>query len=127
MASEVFQKLDQNHDCRLSREEVLKNTDCMIKYCNSIRLCSPANGTVFCHFPRTTHLCWSPVACTQYYQVEVEFDNCGCWIPFICQRVCQPCFTFDFVGAQAGRWRITAFNMQQQIAQSEWWTFSYQV
>ena len=128
MVSEIFCKLDQNHDCQLSVQEIEGNCRCIEKYVSSLRLISPANGAVFCHYPRTTTLTWTPVACAAHYEVEVEFENCGCWYPLI--RTTDACnrFTFDFVGAQRGRWRITAHSLQEQnSAQSEWRVFTYRV
>jgi hypothetical protein len=74
-------------------------------------------------FPRTTTLSWAPVAGAAAYQVVTEFGNgsatnpfctvpvdCGIWTPggpFTTTGLTE---TISFVGAQPGRWRVTALN-----------------
>jgi hypothetical protein len=75
-------------------------------------LVSPANGAVFNNFPRTTTLRWQPVTGAAKYLVEVQCDVCGStpWVPWITTNVTGTSYTFDWVGAQSGRWRITAIS-----------------
>jgi hypothetical protein len=74
-------------------------------------------------FPRTTTLSWIPVAGAVTYQVVTEFGNgsatnpfctvpteCGLWTPGSPLTTTGLTTTIGFVGAQPGRWRVTALN-----------------
>jgi len=82
------------------------------------------NSYSFNLFPRTTTLSWVPVAGAVSYQVVTEFGNgsatnafctvpadCGLWtaerLPIATTGLTT---TISFVGAQPGRWRVTALN-----------------
>lgn len=96
---------------------------------------SPANGTEFTHFPRTTTLVWNPVSDPSEpvtYVVEVEF--CSSSNPSQCTPRPSYCpgalsditCTFNFVGGQPGRWRVKAVDAAgNESAFTDWWTFSY--
>ncbi|MBN9118903.1 MAG: EF-hand domain-containing protein [Planctomycetes bacterium] len=128
MVCEIFQKLDKNGDCRLTINEVQGVCGCVCNFVSTINLVCPANNTVFCHFPRTTHCTWTPVATACVYQVDVQFQDGACWRPLTTGRVNCPCFQFEFVGAQPGRWQVTAFDgAGRKVAESEWRTFVYRV
>ncbi|OLE21984.1 MAG: hypothetical protein AUG44_26030 [Actinobacteria bacterium 13_1_20CM_3_71_11] len=95
-------------------------------------LTSPANGAVFHNFPRTTTLRWQAVSGARSYQVEVQCDVCGppgtMWVPWITTTVTGTSYTFDWVGAQSGRWRITAIsNSGAMGVPSGFRTFRYTV
>jgi hypothetical protein len=126
-ASEVFNRLDRDCNGKITAQE-LSGCECITQFANRIQLCSPSNGTRFCNFPRTTRLAWSPVVCAAQYLVEIQFQS-GCnWIPMISTQI--PCisYEFQFIGAQPGRWKITALDGQgKKLAESDWWTFYYQV
>lgn len=81
-------------------------------------------NNVFDIFPRTTTLLWQPVDGAATYDVVTEFGN-GC-IGFATCNTWEnngngnttatfPRFTFDFVGAQPGRWRVTARDANGNI------------
>lgn len=73
----------------------------------------PADGTVFNNFPRTTRLRWEPVDGAEKYRVERQFCQGSCEsqaTPFGTSDVTETEFTFDFVGAQPGRWRVSAID-----------------
>ncbi|MBI4907205.1 MAG: hypothetical protein HY820_26510 [Acidobacteria bacterium] len=114
------------------------------------KLLSPANGSVFSLYPRTTVLRWEPVAGAAQYALEIDYgwDSPGycqslgaATIPCYCQQigscagagapprvVTAPPYTFDFVGAQPGRWRVWALDSQGRAGEkSEWWTFRYTI
>jgi hypothetical protein len=76
-------------------------------------------------FPRTTTLVWNAVEGAASYQVVTEFGNgsetnpfctvpaeCGVWTQQVAGSTTANAlmFTFDFVGAQPGRWRVSALN-----------------
>lgn len=96
---------------------------------------SPADGTVFDHYPRTTTLQWSPVSGAANYAVEIDCYHCcqiDAWCTDIGQvwqvvpRISTTSHTFDFVGAQPGRWRVWAVDAKGQVGpQSGWWEFRY--
>jgi len=70
-------------------------------------LISPSSGTVYSHFPRTTTLVWSTVEDATSYIVEVQYDG-GSWSTLVSTEVSGTTHTFNFVGAQPGRWRVQA-------------------
>lgn len=102
---------------------------------------SPPNGSVFDHVPRTTTLEWSAVpGDTAYieYTVEIDCYHC-CQINAWCTDVGQTwqvvsdlygtSYTFEWVGAQPGRWRVWAMDIKtyppQESPKTGWWEFRY--
>ncbi len=96
---------------------------------------APPNGSTFSIFPRTTHLTWAPVSGVVSYVVEKDCLGCCAssqWCadlgrPWsIVRGLTTPEYTFDFVGAQPGRWRVWAVdNANLEGPKSGWWTFTY--
>jgi hypothetical protein len=89
---------------------------------------SPRNGTALFHYPRTTTLAWQPVTSAVSYLVERAFLSGSTWSPYpqvVVSGNSNASYTFDFVGDQKGRWRVTAFNGTTYSTPSAWWTFSY--
>jgi len=92
---------------------------------------SPANGTVFNNFPRITKLVWSAVRGAASYTVEIEFClPVGCasnTVPLqLKPNLTATNYTFDFLGAQPGRWRVWAVDAAGQEGPiSGWWEFRY--
>ena len=73
--------------------------------------------TVFSIFPRVTTLAWAPVAGAASYTIATEFGNgcsgfanCSLWTNNGVGTTTSSAltFTFGFVGAQPGRWNVTA-------------------
>ena len=99
------------------------------------RLLSPANGSSFNVFPRRTELRWQAVAGAASYTVEVDCMQCcaaGKWCTDVGQtfRIADGAkdtrYTFDFVGAQPGRWRVWAVDASGRPGpKSDWWEFRY--
>jgi hypothetical protein len=97
---------------------------------------SPPDGSVFDHYPRTTTLEWKPLIGAAAYRVEVDCFHCcqsGAWcsdLGIVWQewQVTNTTHTFNFVGAQPGRWRVSGINGQgQEGNRSGWWNFTYTV
>lgn len=96
---------------------------------------SPVNGTVFNNFPRTTKLEWKPVPGAASYTVEIDCMHCcqsGKWCTDIGKQykvvpnLKASSYTFNFVGAQPGKWRVWAVGANGQPGpKSAWWEFRY--
>jgi hypothetical protein len=98
-------------------------------------LLDPKCGSVFDLYPRTTHLTWRPVNGATSYTVEVDCFNCcenGKWCTDIGKTfsvvpdIRTTSYTFDFVGAQPGRWRVWAVGTgHSEGPKSAWCEFRY--
>ncbi len=93
---------------------------------------SPPNGTVFNNYPRTTTLQWSGVTGAATYSVEIDYyDNgnttCTGGKPLkTATGISGTSYTFDFIGAQPGCWRVWAVDASNQPGtKSNWSEFSY--
>ena len=94
------------------------------------RQLSPPDGTVFNHFPRTTTVSWSGVACAVSYVIEIQFFvSGGSWVQHAPIRTTESTSdTFTFVGAQPGRWRVWSVDRYgREGAKTDWWEFRYTV
>jgi hypothetical protein len=98
-------------------------------------LVSPDNGTAFNHFPRRTTLAWRLVPGAKSYTVEVDCYQCcqtNKWCTDVGRKwkeapgLTTTSYSFDFVGAQPGRWRVWAVDAQGRPGpKSAWWEFRY--
>jgi hypothetical protein len=83
---------------------------------------SPADGAQLTGYPRTTTLTWQPVTGATGYLVEVLYAWSGPqeqgWGSAYRREVSGTTVTFDFVGDQPGRWRITALDTTGANARS---------
>lgn len=96
---------------------------------------SPKNNAVFDHFPRKTVLTWSKVEGAKSYGVEIDCLHCcesGKWCsdvkgkPWKTAVATTERYTFSYVGAQAGKWRVWAIDKNGKISRkSQWRTFKY--
>jgi len=102
-------------------------------------LLSPADRVVFDLFPRTMMLAWDAVAGAASYGFEVDYcqpDNPWCADerqseigrvsadPLSPQPHTATTFTFDFIGAQPGRWAVWAIDEQGRMGvRSPWRSF----
>ncbi len=96
---------------------------------------SPPDSTVFSHYPRVTTLTWTPVNGAASYTVELDCYHCcqadrWCTDIGMTHRVLPGItdtnFTFEWVGAQPGRWRVWAINSAgREGTKSPWSGFSY--
>jgi hypothetical protein len=96
---------------------------------------SPGSGSVFSQYPRTTTLRWKPVDGATSYTVEVDCFSCcqsNAWCTDVGETwkvvpgITETSYTFDFVGAQPGRWRVWAVSSSgTEGFKSGWWEFKY--
>src|SRR5262249_26592963 len=75
------------------------------------KLVSPEDHSYFDHYPRTTVLVWEAVPGAAGYRVETDYQYRGRWVGqdhgvAYAVVVTATTYTFDFVGAQPGRWRV---------------------
>lgn len=100
------------------------------------KLIYPSEGKVFNHYPRKTMLKWKPVLSAIGYVVEIDCKHCcesGKWCTdvgktYIKKKVNQTSYSFAWVGAQEGRWRITSVfptRSGKRNRSSQWRTFRY--
>ncbi len=95
---------------------------------------SPASGTVFNNYPRTTTLQWSAVTGAASYTVQIYYYQPGDTTctggaqDYLTPNITNTSYTFNFVGAQPGCWRVwTVDAAGRQSSISGWWEFSYTV
>ncbi|MCK4528327.1 choice-of-anchor D domain-containing protein, partial [candidate division WOR-3 bacterium] len=96
---------------------------------------SPADGSVFSNYPRKTTLEWSAVPGATSYTVEIDCYHCcqsGKWCTDVGKtyklvpNIKATSYTFNFVGAQPGRWRVWAVDaIGQERPKTGWWEFRY--
>ncbi|MEO1514348.1 MAG: hypothetical protein AAFV95_05025 [Bacteroidota bacterium] len=91
-------------------------------------------GATYNHFPRKTKLQWRPVRGAVKYIVEVDCYHCcksGKWCSetgktWKKETVRGTSYSFNFVGAQPGRWRVRAVNRNGKAGKvSAWCNFKY--
>ena len=93
-------------------------------------LIAPTDGSVFDHYPRTTTLEWSTVSGAASYIIEIEYCSpagCDDWaVGYSPVTRTTTSYTFNFVGAQPGRWRVWGVDVNGQDGpKSDWWEFRY--
>jgi serine/threonine protein kinase len=95
---------------------------------------SPASGTVFNNYPRTTTLQWSAVPGAASYTVQIYYYQPGDTTcaggaqDYLTPNITNTSYTFDFVGAQPGCWKVWAVDAAgRQSPTSGWWEFSYTI
>ncbi|MGB2906228.1 MAG: PEGA domain-containing protein [Candidatus Aminicenantaceae bacterium] len=92
------------------------------------KLLSPADGSIFGHYPRTTTLKWEALPGVSGYRVEVQYQSGVSWYTWRDVTVTGTSYTFNFVGSQLGRWRVTAISGGGiQGPPSGWWGFRYTI
>lgn len=101
---------------------------------------SPADNIEFHHYPRTTTLEWSQVEGAVSYTIEIDYCRGGIrngkecvrpqpfavtWNPPL-SGVTTTSYTFNFLGAQPGRWRVWAVDHEgREGFKSDWRKFFY--
>ena len=95
---------------------------------------SPYNGKIFDQgFPRNTTFTWSAVPGAKKYVLELmacsssKPNDCFVWPKDKPKHeVFGTTYTYGFVGAQPGKWRVTAIDAKGVAGTpSGWWTFRY--
>ncbi len=87
---------------------------------------SPAHGSVYNHYPRKTTLRWKAVTGAKYYTAEIQYKSGNKWVPLKKQAGLKYDYTFNFVGAQPGRWRVYAVDSKGKNGlASGWREFTY--
>ena len=95
---------------------------------------SPADGSEFDIYPRVTTLKWQAVDGAAGYLLEImacsSSNPANCFShPMIEQtsrETAETEYTFNFIGAQPGKWRVMAIDSSGKAGvPSDWWTFSY--
>jgi hypothetical protein len=96
---------------------------------------SPGDGTVFNNYPRNTVFQWNAAQRAATYGIEVDYgfgdpDN-PTWASdqgksFIQEGLTDTTYTYSFVGAQPGRWRVWSIAANgDKSPKSSWWGFVY--
>jgi hypothetical protein len=100
-------------------------------------LTSPANRSVFSHYPRRFTLRWLPAAGTpknvaylvQWQSTDPNTKQFGNWAhekaPGFAFRTPETSFADEFIGAQPGRWRVKAVDKTRESNWSEWRYFLF--
>ena len=94
---------------------------------------NPANNVVFGHYPRTITLSWKMVPAAAGYLLEMAYCDasrtvCVSYPPVTISDPLQSDYTFSFVGAQPGKWRVTTLagsgNRNSAASAWRWFTFT---
>jgi len=93
-------------------------------------LVKPSSGTSLIGYPRTTTLVWNPVPGAVGYKIERAYYSSGTWYAYpeaTVSGVMTRSYTFNFVGDQPGRWRVTAWGTYpfSNSTPSAWRTFTW--
>jgi hypothetical protein len=90
-------------------------------------LASPADGSLFFHYPRETTLQWQAVTGAAQYDVEIQCDFCdGQWSTWREATITGTSYAFTWVGDNQGRWRVTAIASDGTRGPSSgFWHFRY--
>ena len=95
-------------------------------------LTNPAANVVFDQYPRNITLSWKMVPAAAGYKLEIAYctaDKVTCW-NYPAVSITDPImsdYTFSFVGAQPGKWRVTTLggSSYRDSAASAWRWFSF--
>lgn len=105
------------------------------------KLISPENSSIFEHYPRSLTMDWesSSGPGTITYVLEYGYTWCfssdnkydmGEWVAdctnyYSLIYLSETSYSFDFVGAQPGRWRVKAESEYGESEWSEWFYFRF--
>jgi len=95
-------------------------------------LTNPANNEIFGHYPRALTLSWKMVPAAAGYKLEIAYCDatrtvCTSYPPVTISDPLQSDYTFNFVGAQPGRWRVTTLggSVYRDSTASAWRWFTF--
>lgn len=76
---------------------------------------NPANNVIFGHYPRALTLSWKMVPAAAGYKLEIAYcdsakTTCVNYPVVTITDPLQSDYTFEFVGAQPGKWRVTTLG-----------------
>jgi hypothetical protein len=88
---------------------------------------SPPDSATFEYFPRHTVLSWSDVPRARSYIVEVQICSATACNDSVARplgkaRAFGNAYAFDFVGANAGRWRVQAVDSAGAVSPPSAWS-----
>jgi hypothetical protein len=93
---------------------------------------NPYPDEAFQHYPRQITLSWKMVPAAVGYKVEIAYclaDKVTCWnyTPVTITGALKSYYTFSFVGAQPGKWRVTTLGAPtyRDSTPSAWRWFSF--
>jgi hypothetical protein len=78
-------------------------------------LTNPANNEIFGHYPRELTLSWKMVPAAAGYKLEIAYCDssrtvCTSYPPVTILDPLMSDYSFEFVGAQPGKWRVTTLG-----------------
>lgn len=88
----------------------------------------PPDGSVFNTYPRTTNFSWQAVTGAAKYTIEIQFSvpPSQSFNPLTEVTVSGTSYMYEFLGAQPGRWRVSAVDANNNVGPaSPWWGFTY--
>jgi hypothetical protein len=95
-------------------------------------LTNPANNVIFGHYPRALTLSWKMVPAAAGYKLEIAFcdaarTTCANYPTVTISDPLQSDYTFYFVGAQPGKWRVTTLggSVYRDSTASGWRWFTF--
>jgi hypothetical protein len=86
-------------------------------------LVSPKEGTRFSNFPREIKFNWTQIPGVLKYEVQIECKEGSAWKLVKKEIVETSNYTFNFVGAQPGRWRVCGIAEGKKSIFSSWREF----
>lgn len=93
---------------------------------------NPANNVIFGHYPRTLTLSWKMVPAAAGYKLEMAYcdstrTTCVSYPVVTITDPLQSDYTFQFVGAQPGKWRVTTLGgtSYRDSTASAWHWFTF--
>jgi hypothetical protein len=101
------------------------------------QLSRPFDNTIFNEYPGKTTRTWLPVKGADHYLVEVQYCRMPCnppadqWYdaphyPVMVRG--EESYTYPFIAANHGRWRVIAVGLDQIRGQpSKWWHFRHEL
>ncbi len=94
---------------------------------------NPANNEIFGHYPRALTLSWKMVPAAAGYTLEIQYcdsarANCVSYPDVTIADPLQSDYSFNFVGAQPGRWRVITLGgatyRDSTASAWRWFTFT---